>query len=234
MDMRSQISMRSGAPRWIAVVAVAASLLGLGSPEAFGQGEIYLSNRLPPWMDDPPVFYADGSRIGPEGGYKAQLYVGPKGATVDELMPLLPTTVFRSPPLTPGYVSPVLVVTPYGYGAPVEAVLRVYNGASWETSTCRGESQVLSLGPAILLRQLRAGADRRGAGTAGNLFAGRPAACSSQSRGDVTAAFCRGTATGQGGRDAGVRRRRDVRGGSPRPAGWPTGDRRDESASRRG
>ncbi|MBL9138700.1 MAG: hypothetical protein JNK85_22715 [Verrucomicrobiales bacterium] len=86
------------------------------------------------------VIYSDGTPVG--RGFTAQLYGGPQGTPVGELIPLFPTTVFRdSHPETLGYVQPMIVDIPnVSIDDKATVIMRAYNGPDWESSTCRGES----------------------------------------------------------------------------------------------
>lgn len=107
-----------------------------------GQGLIIFNNRVTPEVNA-RVTFQDGTPVG--AGFTAQLYGGPAGTPVDGLTPLLPTTTFRlSSPAALGYVQQVEVPVP---GVPrfgdATVQMRVYNGASWETSLIRGESDLI-------------------------------------------------------------------------------------------
>jgi hypothetical protein len=99
------------------------------------------------------ITFIDGTGVG--AGYTAQLYVGPAGSSLDALVPVFPTTTFRTvTPQAMGYVVSREVVIPNippGVFATVQ--MRAFNGSTWESSLCRGESNLievnLSGGPAL-------------------------------------------------------------------------------------
>jgi hypothetical protein len=112
----------------------AAAFLLAGS--SFGQGTIYFSNRALPYVDA-PVSRPDGTGAG--AGVTAQLFlVGAAG----ELMPLFPTTTFRTfSPATTYYVNAVNITVPtIGPLQPATVRMRAWEGSSYETATLRGES----------------------------------------------------------------------------------------------
>ncbi len=89
--------------------------------------------------------FPDGTPVGV--GFTARLNGGPAGTPVDNLIPLLPHITFRlSSPAALGYVQQVEVPVP---GVPrfgdATVQMRVYDGATWETSLIRGESNIIEL-----------------------------------------------------------------------------------------
>lgn len=113
--------------------------LGTPSPEAVPGGTLYFSTRIP-GLVNAPVLWDDGTGVGP--GFTAQLYGGPANAPPDQLVPLFPTTSFQTSraPLR-GYVAPVVVTMPaISANNTATVVMRVYNGASYETSSLRAET----------------------------------------------------------------------------------------------
>src|SRR4029453_18003817 len=114
-------------------------LLAMAAPlSAMAQGTIYFSNRAGPEIDA-PVTYLDGTRVG--AGFTAQLFGGPKGTPLMSLEPWFPTAQFYQYPPGLGYVQPGMhfgiVETPLPFGAEVSVVMRVFDGPTWEASTCR-------------------------------------------------------------------------------------------------
>jgi hypothetical protein len=126
---------------WTAIFLYAQVLL-----PARGQGVINFNNRVPPQIDA-RVTYLDGTPVG--SGFTAQLYGGPVGTPIGALVPLLPTTIFRPGPAA-GYVIPV-AVTEYlpsiGPSDSMTVVMRAFDGATWDTSSCRGESNPIRVLP---------------------------------------------------------------------------------------
>jgi len=131
--------------RFTTAFAVSAALFTLAtlSSRGFAQGIIHFVNSAPIGTDTFEVTLPDGRGVGP--GFTAQLYGGREDLSVSELTPLLPTTTFGTGSRA-GFVIPVLVPVP---GVPplsrAKVLMRVFDGASWETSLCRGESDVTVL-----------------------------------------------------------------------------------------
>ena len=121
-----------------------ALLMGGSCPLVWAQGQIRLLNRLTDVIDA-RVTYPDGSAVGPE--FTAQLYAGPLGADSSSLAPQYPSTPFRdSPPESRGYFFGANVtLNGFAVNEQVTAVIRAYDGETWENSTWRGESNPLSL-----------------------------------------------------------------------------------------
>ena len=107
-------------------------------------GIVQLNNHVPGKIDA-RVTHLGGTGVG--DGWKAQIYAGPEGTSVSSLLPMFPITTFRgNSSTTSGYVNPVDALIP-GL-APVERatlVLRVFNGASYETSLSRSESSPITV-----------------------------------------------------------------------------------------
>jgi hypothetical protein len=115
----------------------------LGSP-TFADATVYFSTYLPGAVDA-RITWKNGAGIGQ--GLKAQLYGGPSGTPVDQLAPLQPQTTFQTrSAAASGYVNPVLVTIP-GVVPNTSATLlmRVFDGASYETSSVRGESDPITV-----------------------------------------------------------------------------------------
>ncbi len=111
---------------------------------AYGQGLVNFNNRVTREVDA-RVTFPDGSPVGV--GFTAQLYGGPIGTSVDALVPLFPTTTFRlTSTQAMGYVIGVEVVFQgMQPGTPATVQMRVFDGATWETSVCRGESNPITV-----------------------------------------------------------------------------------------
>jgi hypothetical protein len=109
---------------------------------------VEFSTRVPWAGVDAPVSFLDGTPVG--AGFTAQLYGGSVGTPVEALSPLFPTTTFSIvPPFPPelaGHVVRRFVDLP-GFlpGQQVTLVMRAFSGPSWEDSTCRGESNPLTI-----------------------------------------------------------------------------------------
>ena len=89
------------------------------------------------------VTYLNGTPI--TGGFTAQLFGGAEGTPVSALTPLFPTTIFRSAPLA-GYIIPKDVIVPgIPGGNRATLVMRAFSGSSWENSSCRGESNPITI-----------------------------------------------------------------------------------------
>ncbi|MBM3837255.1 MAG: hypothetical protein FJ398_04700 [Verrucomicrobia bacterium] len=103
------------------------------SLQALGQGTVILNNRLPGTFDA-RVVLADGTGAG--AGWSAQLYVQKAGAW--QAAP--PPTTFQTGPAS-GYVNSITVSVPgVPGGAQATLLIRAYNGATFETSALRLES----------------------------------------------------------------------------------------------
>lgn len=97
---------------------------------------------------DVKVVLRDGTAV--STGWTAQLYGGPEGGT---LVPLKPTTTFRTG-VAAGYVNGVTVnVTGVKPGAKATLVMKVFNGATFETSSLRLESNpfTIAVGGGLLI-----------------------------------------------------------------------------------
>lgn len=114
------------------------TLSGEEKPRVEG-GLISFNNRVI-GVVDARVLLANGNGAGE--GWTAQLY----GAAEDEpLVPLLPTTVFRtSSAAAAGYVNPVDVAVPgVNPGERATVVMTVFNGDSFETAPLAGQSEAI-------------------------------------------------------------------------------------------
>jgi hypothetical protein len=114
------------------IIAVAAVLL---SAAAYAQGTVQLNNNLSGQVVA-RVFMPDGTTG--VAGYTAQL-VHLNG---DSVTPLTPTTTFRSTGAGVGFISPAVDVAVPGVagGSTATLALRAFDGATYETSTFRGQS----------------------------------------------------------------------------------------------
>ncbi len=94
---------------------------------------------------DARITWANGAGIGE--GFTAQLYGGPAGTPVDQLVPLTPPTSFQTTSAAMmGYVKPVLVTPPgVSPGLPATLIMRVFDGSSFESSNIRGESKPITI-----------------------------------------------------------------------------------------
>lgn len=133
------------------VIRLSLMILGIGpflAEASFGQEFVYFSNRGL-LSGNSQVAFLDGRGVG--AGFTAQLFGGSPGTPLSQLTPLLPTTTFRtSSEAALGYLNAVKVPVPRGLIGPdrsVTLVMRVYDGVSWETSNCRGESNPVIVVP---------------------------------------------------------------------------------------
>lgn len=113
---------------------------------AVAQGQINFANRVSGTVEA-RVHFLDGTPVG--AGYTAQLYGGPVGTPISSLTPLLPTTIFRFGAGV-GYIVGRIITVPEDVVRDGELgtfVMRVFEGASWETSLCRGESNPVNVRP---------------------------------------------------------------------------------------
>ena len=106
---------------------------------AIVDGTVVFNNYIP-GIVDARVLLADGGGAGT--GWTAQLYGGPEGSSGPELKRLYPTTTFRTTSADAmGYVQAVDVsVAGIASGAKATLVMRVFNGATFETSSVQGET----------------------------------------------------------------------------------------------
>ena len=105
---------------------------------------VQLNNRIVGTVDA-RVLLQDGSGVG--AGWTAQLYGGAVGTDTSRLQPLSPTATFRTSSANAmGYVNSVNVTVPgFSEGELATVQLRVYNGASYESSLVRGESTPITV-----------------------------------------------------------------------------------------
>ena len=130
-------------------LALACLLFVGSSSQAWGQGQIYFSNRVPASGIDARFIFSCGMIMeGP--GYTAQLYAGPAGAAESALIPIFPTTTFGTG-VKGGYFANPQTVTIPGVAPGQRGVfqVRVWDNAggtilSWETATFKGASTVFS------------------------------------------------------------------------------------------
>lgn len=123
------------------IIALAAVMISVAT---YGQAQLNLSNRG--GGVEFPIFGPDGTTpAGLLGNMVAQLYVSEGGS----LTPLQPTTGFRVQAGGEAYLSPQAVTVPGNAGTPVQLVLRVFQGASYDTALVRGETAAFSATPAL-------------------------------------------------------------------------------------
>jgi hypothetical protein len=112
------------------------------SPFADENTGIVSFNNHVPGLVEARVILADGTAAG--DGFSAQLYGAAPG---QPLKPLFPATTFRTSSASAmGYVNPVVVIVPaVTPGRMATLVVRVFNGATFETSTVRLESNPITI-----------------------------------------------------------------------------------------
>jgi len=107
--------------------------------EAFAQGTLAFNTRVPSANIDAPALFLNGEPVG--AGFIAQLYGGPAGTPISDLKPIFPLSNFRK-----GYViGPPIEMSDIAPGESGTFVVRAYDGSTWETSTCRGESNPVTI-----------------------------------------------------------------------------------------
>jgi hypothetical protein len=118
-------------------------ILLLFSPRGLhAQGTVDFRNRDPGLGIDAPISFSTGQLIG--SNYKVQLYAGPAGAPVESLQPAYPVSAIRSD--FPGYFFPEQVTISFLAAGQLSTLqLRAFDGATWEDSDCRGESNLLAI-----------------------------------------------------------------------------------------
>lgn len=104
---------------------------------AFAQGTVVFNNRIPGVVDAKVTFQGKG--VG--AGFTAELLAGP---SANQLVALKPTATFRtSPDAALGYIvapAEALVVPNVAPGGNATIVMRAFNGATFDTSSIRGQS----------------------------------------------------------------------------------------------
>lgn len=134
-------------PKTLVLALVWAAVVSQGSVHVgWAQGTLIFVN----FYGDPsgfqinaPVTYLDGSRVGRE--MTAQIYAAPAGAPLTNLQPVHPARQFESGEYS-GYVfGGTLHVPDIWPGAMATVVMRAFDGDSWETSLCRGESGPITI-----------------------------------------------------------------------------------------
>jgi hypothetical protein len=121
---------------WIVLLAGSASSRAQGQIDfqTFAGGNV-----------DARVTFLDGTPV--SAGYTAQLFGGPAGTVIDRLTPLFPTTRFEtSRERWRGYVFDVEVTVPdINPSLQATILMRAFNGPTWEFSSCRGESNPITI-----------------------------------------------------------------------------------------
>jgi hypothetical protein len=120
-------------------------VVGLGTflfpGRAVAQGTVNFANKVPSARIDAPVVFQDGTFV--SAGYTAQLYAGPSGSPASALKPVLSASTFGSG-IAAGYIRPVQIeIAGIFPGQFATLQVRVYGGADWDSSPCRGESDLL-------------------------------------------------------------------------------------------
>jgi hypothetical protein len=131
----------------VKIILVKAAIMAfvLSSVSTYAQGTITFRNRVAALGIDARVTFTDGTGVGE--GYTAQLFAGPAGTPILELRPVFPTTTFLShDEQVKGYISGVTVIVPTVQPEHfATAIMRVFDGPSWEESTFRGESNPVTV-----------------------------------------------------------------------------------------
>jgi hypothetical protein len=131
------------------LIAFAALMVSVA---AYGQGEVNFNNRIT-GVVDARVLMPDGT-TGAGAGITAQLYGGPAGSVESALVPLTPTTDFRtSSAAAQGYVNAAVVQVPgIASGGTAAIQMRAYQGASYDAASLKGKSNIIpvSLGGGTL------------------------------------------------------------------------------------
>jgi len=123
------------------IIAIASLMVAVAS---YAQGTLVFNNRIPGVVDARVTF--GGAGVG--AGFTAELLGGPVGGT---LQPLTPTATFRtSPAAALGYINApasAVVVPGVPAGGTAQIVMRAFNGATYESSSIRGQSTPITVGP---------------------------------------------------------------------------------------
>lgn len=130
------------------LIAFAALMVSVA---AYGQGEV-LFNTIIGTSVNAKVLMPDGTTGASAPEFKAQLFGGPAGSGEPLLVPLLPTTTFRTGNAA-GYVNQVTVTVPgVPSGGTAAIQMRAYNGVDYNTSSIFGKSNIIpvSLGGGTL------------------------------------------------------------------------------------
>lgn len=112
------------------------------APVNQAQGTLDFANRIPGQIDA-PVSLTNGQRVGSD--FNAQLFAGAPGAPITTFQPISPIVTFRE--TAPGYIRLTSLEIPgTSPGQVIVAVMRAFNGPTWETSSCWGESNPVTVG----------------------------------------------------------------------------------------
>jgi hypothetical protein len=111
------------------------------------QGTVQFNTHLPSRLIDAPVSFLDGTRLPPESGFVGQLFAGPAGTPISELLPVSVGLQFGFPGRDrDGYIiGPDVAIMNVPIRGEATIIMRAYNGATWESSSCRGESQPITI-----------------------------------------------------------------------------------------
>ena len=123
-----------------AILALAALMV---TAATYGQGTVVFNNRNPTFGIDARIFL--GTEPISDASFKAQIYAGPEGTAVGSLKAVPGTTSFRTGN-SAGYLNPIPLQVPgIAGGAKATLVMRVYNGASFESSSIFGTSNPITI-----------------------------------------------------------------------------------------
>lgn len=114
---------------------------GIFQTSGFGTGHLNFSNIEGAAGINARVTFQDGSPVGPP--YNAALYIGPPGSAASSLAAVFVTSFWRT-----GAAAGYWVRADVDFPLPdpslwVTLQARVFEGATWESSLCRGESNLI-------------------------------------------------------------------------------------------
>jgi hypothetical protein len=121
------------------IIALASLVVAVS---AYAQGTVVFNNRIPGVVDAKVTF--NGAGVG--AGFTAELLAGPNA---NQLVALKPTAAFRtSPDAALGYITApadALVVPNVAPGGTATIVMRAFNGATFDSSSIRGQSAPITV-----------------------------------------------------------------------------------------
>jgi hypothetical protein len=127
------------------IIALAALAIAASS---YAQGVVAFRNRVAGQFDAPIVLASDATRgAGEIPGMQAQLFLVGAGGALTALTPA--TTFAATTGAAAKYLSGKDVTIPGNTGTPATLRLRVFNGATYESSTAFGESADFQVTPGV-------------------------------------------------------------------------------------